>query len=83
MEVGVDISGKEAVPAIGEPVTPSSIQLVLPYVVLIAVIVYLISLKRQRDQSYHEFLKNSPGIEVDTSNIEYGVGHGYSTGKQR
>jgi hypothetical protein len=34
-------------------------------------------LYRQRiaEEKYEEFVRNSPGNEVDTSGIEYGVGH--------
>jgi len=48
----------------------------LPYVSLLIfyfVLVRWIKTKRQRD--YTEFLNNSPGKEIDTSNIEYGQGH--------
>lgn len=50
---------------------------VLPYVVLFAALIYLQYLKKNREECYREFLKNSPGIEFDTSGIDYGVGHGY------
>jgi len=30
------------------------------------------------DENYQEFLDNSPGIEVDTTKINYGPGHGFN-----
>jgi fumarate reductase subunit C len=49
----------------------------LPYVLLFISIIYLFFLRRNRKESYKEFLKNSPGIDIDTKGIQYGVGHGY------
>jgi hypothetical protein len=49
----------------------------LPYVVSILSIVYLCFLRKNRNDSYREFLKNSPGIDIDTTGIQYGVGHGH------
>jgi hypothetical protein len=47
----------------------------LPWVT--ACIGIFIWLHRQRiaEEKYEEFVRNSPGKEVDTSGIEYGVGH--------
>jgi hypothetical protein len=49
----------------------------LPYIVTAGALVYVWSFARNRDTAYAEFLKNSPGIAVDTSGINYGVGHGH------
>jgi hypothetical protein len=49
----------------------------LPYIILFISIIYLYFLRKNRKESYEEFLKNSPGIDVDTKGIQYGVGHGY------
>lgn len=49
----------------------------LPYLALVAVIVYLYFLRRHRSRSYDEFLENSPGIDMDTKDIRYGRGHGF------
>jgi hypothetical protein len=49
----------------------------LPYVLVIVSVIYLVWLRKNRHDSYKEFLENSPGIEVDTKGIKYGVGHGY------
>jgi hypothetical protein len=48
----------------------------LPYVVLLGGVVYLAYLSKNRADSYAEFLRNSPGMNIDTADIEYGVGHG-------
>ncbi len=49
----------------------------LPYVILVISIIYLYFLRKNRKESYKEFLKNSPGIDINTKGIDYGVGHGY------
>lgn len=54
----------------------NNLALVLPYLVLLASLLFLRWIKNNRRKSYQEFLDNSPGIEVDTSGIKYGVGHG-------
>lgn len=49
----------------------------LPYALVVAAIFYLFHLRKNRNDSYREFLNNSPGIEVDTKGVKYGVGHGH------
>lgn len=51
------------------------VQRSLPYLVLGACVILLWKLRENRLSSYEEFLKNSPGIPVDTTGIEYGTGH--------
>lgn len=50
---------------------------IIPYVVIVAGCVFLYRLHLQRNESYSEFLSNSPGIEVETSGVRYGRGHGF------
>lgn len=50
----------------------------IPYVLLIASSIYLFKLKLKCKVKYNEFIDNSPGIEVDTDNVTYGVGHGFN-----
>jgi hypothetical protein len=64
-------------PGFGEPMNDFEPTRTLPYAVALVGIYYLWKLRNQRNKSYAEFLKNSPGIKVDTKGIEYGVGHGY------
>lgn len=47
----------------------------LPYLFLVAGLAYGGWLWRDRDASYSNFVTNSPGIEIDTSSVEYGTGH--------
>jgi hypothetical protein len=48
----------------------------LPYFIFVLTYFTLIRwLRRKRINDYLEFLKQSPGIEVDTSEISYGGGH--------
>lgn len=62
-------------PGIGQPWSGFDIQRTFPYLVLILAFLFLARLRRNRIKSYREFVANSPGIEVDTSGISYGVGH--------
>lgn len=64
-------------PGFGSPIACIDPVRALPYVVLFLSMVYLYFLRRNRNKCYEEFLKNSPGIDIDTTGIEYGVGHGY------
>jgi hypothetical protein len=64
-------------PGFGESMNSFEPTRTLPYVVGIVGICYLWRLRNQRNKSYTEFLKNSPGVQVDTKGIEYGVGHGH------
>lgn len=52
----------------------------LPYLTLVGLIFYLRKVAKHRDQSYAEFIKNSPGIDIETAGLEYGVGHGFPSG---
>jgi hypothetical protein len=53
----------------------------LPYIGLLASLIFLIWLHRRCVKAYAEFVKNSPGITVDTSGIAFGDGHGYKKGE--
>ena len=63
------------IPGFGVPLRNVQAQRSIPYLVLTACIILLKELRKNRIASYREFLKNSPGISVDTTGIEYGVGH--------
>jgi hypothetical protein len=64
-------------PGIGTPWTTFHFQPTLPYLTAAVMAVYLFRLRRQRNASYEEFIKNSGGIDVEATGIEYGVGHGF------
>jgi hypothetical protein len=49
----------------------------LPYIMTIFSCIYLYKIKNEKDENYDEFVRNSPGIEVDTTDINYGSGHGF------
>jgi len=51
------------------------LQMVIPYLVLIVCIILLGLIRNNRIKAYKEFLKNAPGIEIDTDGIDYGIGH--------
>ena len=48
---------------------------ICPYVTAGIVLIFVLYWRRHRRISYEKFLKNSPGIEVDSTGIEFGVGH--------
>ncbi len=50
-------------------------QRVLPYLFIAAVVPFIWYFKRRYAKKYWEFLQNSPGISVDVSGVEYGIGH--------
>lgn len=62
-------------PGFGAPLSHLEPQRSLPYLVLLGSVVLLVILRNNRMGAYKEFLKNSPGIEIDTKGIDYGVGH--------
>ncbi|WP_445621515.1 hypothetical protein ACUN8C_06980 [Kushneria sp. Sum13] len=51
----------------------------LPYIVIVAAVVYLRALKVATAEKYQEFIENSPGVDVDTSGVNYGKGHGHTS----
>jgi hypothetical protein len=48
---------------------------VLPYIFLGLSVFYIITTQKKLVSKFEEFKKNSPGISIDTTDIEYGVGH--------
>jgi hypothetical protein len=62
-------------PGIHEPIRNFEFSRSLPYVVGGAAAALLWYLRDNRLRSYKEFLENSPGIDVNTKGIKYGVGH--------
>ncbi|MCK4824227.1 hypothetical protein KA005_51220 [bacterium] len=68
---------QRVMPGIGQPISNFELSRSMPYLILSLSIGFLVWLKKQRAKSYQEFIKNSPGKEIDTSGIEYGVGHGF------
>jgi hypothetical protein len=62
-------------PGIGQPWRNFEPQRALPYVAVVLSICLLALLRKNRIESYKEFLENSPGIPVNAAAIRYGVGH--------
>lgn len=67
------------VPGFGSPWSTLDLQRSLPYLVAVVVAIYVLHVKRQCRKKYSEFLSNSPGIEVTTTGIKYGEGHGFNS----
>jgi len=49
----------------------------LPYIIVVMSAMYIFVLKKKLVNKYKEFIKNSPGKDIETKGIEYGVGHGH------
>jgi hypothetical protein len=64
-------------PGLGAPITNFDPQRAFPYFVALGAFFYGLRIKKHRDASYAEFIKNSPGATVTTTGITYGVGHGF------
>jgi len=62
---------------LGAPWSNFEFQRSWPYLAVIAVLIYVVRLNRQRNRSYAEFIQRSPGKLIDTSGVVYGEGHGY------
>lgn len=60
---------------VSTPAMPFRVTVILPYLALIPAILWWRKVRRQRAESYEEFIRNSPGKIVDTTGIDYGVGH--------
>lgn len=63
------------VPGIHSPIRNFEFSRSLPYTFAVCAVILLWRLRHNRIESYKEFLRNSPGINVDTSGVQYGVGH--------
>lgn len=71
---------ERVIPGFSAPISNIDLKRCLPYLILAAGIWFVIFLRSQRNKDYAEFIKNSPGKEVDTTGIEYGAGHGHKSG---
>lgn len=49
----------------------------VPYLLVLVSAWYLMDLKRKLVRKYEEFLRNSPGKDIDASNVSFGIGHGH------
>jgi hypothetical protein len=62
-------------PGIHAPAGNFELSRSLPYLAATAWAIFLWFLRKNRIDSYQEFLENSPGIVVKTAGIRYGIGH--------
>ncbi|GHA22133.1 hypothetical protein GCM10008090_34960 [Arenicella chitinivorans] len=65
------------IPAIQSKESSLEVINAVPYILVISAAWYLMDLKRKLVKKYEEFLANSPGKDIDASDINYGVGHGH------
>lgn len=49
-----------------------------PYAIAVACGIYIFNRDKKRQEAYAEFLRESPGKEIDSSNVNYGIGHGHT-----
>ncbi len=62
-------------PGLGAPWRNFDPVRVLPYLVVVAGVWLLVRLARKLREKYNEFLHESPGTSVDTTEVHYGNGH--------
>jgi hypothetical protein len=62
-------------PGVGSPWRTIDPVRLLPYAIAGVGVAFIVWLHGRYRQKYEEFLRNSPGIAVDTEGISYGVGH--------
>ena len=65
------------IPGFGLPLGDFDLQRAMPYLFVVGAAWYLSRLNETNDAAYAEFLTNSPGLDVDTTGIVFGVGHGF------
>jgi len=58
-------------PSIPSSANPFRWEVILPYVAVALALIWVCVVRKQRIDSYKKFIKNSPGIEVDTKGIDY------------
>jgi len=63
------------VPGLGEAWSNFDLSRTLPYISAFGAILVCFLFARDRQKSYENFLTNSPGVTVDTSEVTYGTGH--------
>jgi hypothetical protein len=66
---------RRVVPGLGSAWGLASIEKALPYGAAVVCIGLLSELRRNRTEAYEEFVRNSPGIDVQTAGTLYGIGH--------
>lgn len=71
-------ASERIVPGFSSPLSSIEPLRGLPYFVFALSMVLLFRETKIRDKKYAHFVKTSPGIHVDTSDIELGPGHGHS-----
>ncbi len=54
-------------------------QKTIPYIVIIISYFVVGKIKAHRERSYEEFMSNSPGKTINTTNVTYGIGHGFDS----
>lgn len=64
-------------PGIAAPFSSFDPQRMFPYIVAVVMLIYLMRLRAYRKRGYAEFIKNSPGVTIDSTGIDYGEGHGF------
>lgn len=73
---------ERVIPGFNQPLSSIDPLRCLPYLMGVALGIYLFILRRRRNLSYREFISNSPGRVVDTTGISYGEGHGFPRTKK-
>lgn len=68
---------ERVVPGFSNPICNFELLRSVPYALVLASTVYLFALKKKLKEKYQEFIDNSPGKNIDTTSVVFGVGHGH------
>jgi hypothetical protein len=71
---------ERVLPGFGLEMNDLQLTRALPYLMLVAGTAYVLRLHRRKRGDYEEFISNSPGKSIDTSDISYSRSHGHRTG---
>lgn len=90
MALGVGLSAlvvlfhffERVAPGFSAPISNFELRRALPYLIVVCVVIYVRFVNRHRDESYEEFIRNSPGKSIDTTGIAYRRGHGQREGER-
>lgn len=68
---------KEVLPNIDFDIEKVRLQGYMPYLIALCVSIYLIRFKARTNRNYSNFVSSSPGIDIDSSDINYDDQHGF------
>lgn len=65
----------QVAPGLGQPMSDFQPSRMLPYIAAAVSILTCVIFAKDRQKSYENFRENSPGIEIETTGVNFGPGH--------